>query len=542
MNLISTKTPNPTRARSILQIVGCVVLAIACYLLIDGGYIGTRFLSLGIRAGEIISWSEYISKRGSYVAMHVLALTTLVLFAISKRRVLFLPVLLLLFIATGLDLAYYFTSGRYASVSDIGVLLEAIGNTSDAISEYKWTTLGGYAAATLFFVLVGALSFVIRSTVTYERTGRAGLIGLLLLFGCFYWLGSVKGDAGLVGFPRGYSSLFAAGITRLTNTSGKDTGFSHLHNITPPFEFDKIVVVMDESVVGAEFKALMDKNTTSHNYLHRGKVYSGANISAASNYFFRKVAYINGEMIQIASLFEIAKKSGFNTLYIDDQSVLANSGARNYFDARELAFVDRIVANDDKLRYLRDSASLRQVQEALKTLGKVFIFINKIGAHVPYEITIPPNYRSGNRLDDYRTSVRINSVQYILQLTKILDDKSVLIYTSDHGQNFGMGPTHGNSGDEASISEWDVPFDVASGNTVFIQQLTNTLRSDLYMSHFDISEIIRNILGYGLDKSKLAAKANTIGSHGYAYCGHFGPPHSSFGTSNSSPHCKLLPP
>jgi glucan phosphoethanolaminetransferase (alkaline phosphatase superfamily) len=525
-----------------LWLVIAVASLVLLYIFVDGGVFLRRFFTLGIRAGEILSWPEYVSKRSVYIFMHVVGIITLLLFALSKKYIVFIPLLVLIFAATAFDLTYFFASERYALYSDVSVLSEAIGNTSDAIQEYRSATIKGLAAASLFYVCLLTLAFLIRRSRPYRWAGRFGMLGLLSLFCLYFYIGSTKGDAGLSGFPRGYSSLFSEILISVQGSNELDTGFSHLRPVTPDFAFDRIIVVMDESVLGAEFRSQAGRVSIENTYLHLKSVYSGANISAASNYFFRKAGQVSGKIVQTASLFEQARKAGYRTIYIDNQTILKDAGAKNYLDSKEEAFIDEIVPNYQADRFLRDPASLHQLIGISAKPGKTFVYVNKLGAHVPYEVTIPPGNRSGDRLEDYRRSVRINSVEYVRALASLLDEKTVLIYTSDHGQNLGKGPTHGNSGDSASAMEWDVPFAVSSGNQSFMRSLAaSSIVSGRYISHFDIAELVRSLLGYHLDGAEKSMGHGGEPRLQGSYCAYFGSPRSSFGGAASEPKCRLLP-
>lgn len=511
------------------------------YLYLDGGFFARRFFAVAAQAGEILSWTDFIIKRGAYIWMHTIAVVSLVLLITSKRYFVFIPILLVLYASTAFDLTYYFVADRYALVSDISVLAAAAGNLSDAIYEYKSAVVKGLIATTIFFLSVLVFALALRRRKYYRWAGRLGVLGILMLFGLHFGLSAVKGDMGLRGFPRGYSTLFARSELYLSDPSEFDTGFQYLRPIVPPLAFEKIIVLMDESVVGSEFKDLAPSTSIPNTYVYPGTTYSGANNSASSNFFFRKASYLNGTVVQVANLFEIAKKSGFRTIFIDNQGILKDPGARNYMTTNELASVDKIIPNYQEQRFRRDPKSLEQLIEILDQPGKVFIYVNKLGAHVPYDITIPDGDRSGNRMVDYRHSVRINSVDYIQRLAAVLNDTTIVIYTSDHGQNFGSGPTHANIGEDAAVSEWDVPFAVSTGSKDSISEIrTLPLFSGRYISHFNISEFVRNLLGYSSSDSGVDMHPVSLKPMGDSYCAHYGPPYSNFAGLSASSSCRML--
>lgn len=511
------------------------------YLYLDGGFFARRFFAVAAQAGEILSWPDFIIKRSAYIWMHTVAIASLVLLIASKRFIAFIPILIIVYFSTAFDLTYYYVADRYPMVSDISVLAAAAGNLSDAISEYNSAVVKALIATTIFFLSIIVFALTLRQRKHYRWAGRLGILGILMLFGLHLGLSAVKGDTGLRGFPRGYSTLFARGELYLSDPSEFDTGFQYLRPVTPPISFEKIVVIMDESIVGSEFKSLARSTSIPNTYLYPSTTYSGANNSASSNFFFRKACYLNGSVTQVASLFEIAKKSGFRTIFIDNQNILKDPGARNYMTGNELTLVDEIITNYQEERFQRDPKSLEQLIEILGQPGKIFVYVNKLGAHVPYDITIPDGDRSGNRMADYQRSIEINSVDYLRQLAAALTDTTVVIYTSDHGQNFGKGPTHANIGDDAAVSEWDVPFAVSTGNRDILGKIKRLpLFTERYISHFGISELVRNLLGYSCSDFRTETSQVNLNPEVNSYCAHYGPPYSNFGGLSGSSSCRML--
>jgi hypothetical protein len=534
--------PGTIRTRRRLLLAVAAYMAIA-HIALDGGFLFWRFLSLGVRGDELVSWSEYLEKRLGFVAIHLIAITSLICLSLSRQRVLSVVGLAVMFIATMFDLSYFFAAKRFPNFSDVAALVDAVGQAPEAIQEYRVPILSAFAITAIAFVPLIAFSVWQWPAKRSRGLGRFALVSIGGLFIIYCALAGTKGEAGLAGFPRGYSSLFASALVAVNDPKLRDTHFEYLtpYNPSTP-RMTKIVVVMDESVAESAFRAQQNGHRLPNTYVYPGPVYSGANSSAPSNYYFRKAVRLpTGGISQVASLFEQAKKVGYRTVYIDNQGVLNDHGARNYMDVTEVGFISEIISNDGLPRHERDAVSLRQLEKILQGKEATFVYINKLGSHFPYSTTIAPELRSGNRTDDYLRSVRVNAVEYLARLMAMVGPDSVVIYTSDHGQDFEHGLTHGDSGDDASVNQWKVPFAVGSGSAQLMHRVTTspTLASQ-YLSHFDIAELVRNLIGYSSPGSLQILGEAATGRAAADFCAYYGPPYSGVGPYQSGPRCKVL--
>lgn len=268
---------------------------------------------------------------------------------------------------------------------------------------------------------------------------------------------------------------------------------------------------------------------------------SGANCSAPSNYVIRKATYErDGETLlisQVPSLFEIAKQKGYSVTYIDNQHVLEDPTIRNYIDDKEASLVAQVYSPRQP-EYVRDLASIEIIGKILKNTRKNFIFVNKVGAHFPYENTIDPQYRTNNRLKNYSISLQRNSIQFLDKLSKSLSVDTVLFYTSDHGQNLSSKTTHCNTGNDISPKEYFVPFVIATGNLELLNSLKGSQdlfsKKGKHLTHLHFSESIRNLLGVEIKNKPSVFKANLIlEQRSNSYCGLYGQPMSFFGRNPS---------
>lgn len=509
-------------------------------LIFDQGELLKRWRGLGTRAGDIVSWSEFFIKRGVFLAQHVVAISCIALAALAPSRRLGIAITCLSFTGLAIEFSYFYIRGVFPNLNDLVTIYEGIGEAVGVTQEY-WPFFAKGIGTALAITLPGFLFLLSKRRKPLRYAGRLAL-GLLVVLASFYVVvAKEKGEAGLVGFPRGFSALIGGALLSVAVERPTDTGLNRLTAITRNESIRNIVVVMDESVTTSVFREVAGPLLkTPDVYVFPGAVFSGANISAASNYFFRKTIVDSDGRHQIASFFELAKTNGFSTLYIDNQGVIHDPGAKNYFDRRELQFVDKLVDNSGLITHERDRAAVDQIEQWLKSTRNGFVLINKQGSHIPYETSIAPESRRPDRWDNYRESIRINSVELLLALRRTIDENTLVIYTSDHGQNVGSHASHGNPGSTANPKEWEVPFVVLSKNR---ETLDEFLRSRFLaapqsvLTHDDISEIVRNTLGFS---SRQGQRLIELENSRTDYCGHFGPPYAMFAKRPQDDSCKLL--
>jgi hypothetical protein len=348
-----------------------------------------------------------------------------------------------------------------------------------------------------------------------------------------------RGEPALIGFPKGFSYGFGSAALEINDAinshskKGGDVSLNKTHSMA-----NKIVMVIDESIDFKEFDALVNKSNPS--VINYGIAYIGANCSAASNYILRKAAWVrkpdgSNSIFELESLFALAKKADFKTAYLDNQNVLKDPTVKNYFDKKEISNIDVIEPASQKA-YDQDTHSLNDISQLLKANSKVFIIVNKIGAHFPYENVIPPEDVTPNKIDNYRKAISRNSIDFINALDKLVDQDTIVFYTSDHGQNLYGRTTHCNVGNDVDPIEYSVPMLVMTKNTEIFNQL-NTNKNHLAnkLTHIELSESIRNALGYSL--SELDSIFSTPKHLDGKFCGLYGPPKAIFG---EKPKCVLL--
>lgn len=515
------------------------------YVASDKFFVIDRFFSIG---GAYPTAFGYCSKF-LFIFEYFLAISALVCATRLPNKLLGNSLITIVCFFIFLDIAAFNVYGRPADIFNIAMLNAAVANTKDALFEYGKPILKALFFTTLIYIPLILFSF--RFT---EKGGRSlRKVFLIMLMGLLTIYTStliIKGAPALVGFPKGFSYIFASLSIKL-NSLISPINHKQIEELTSPVtndKFNNIIVVIDESVEYSKYlevkKQWQKENNRllgEGNFVDFGLTFSGANCSAPSNYVIRKATFeSDGEtllMSQVPSLFEIAKQKGYSVTYIDNQHVLEDPTIRNYIDDKEASLVAQVYSPRQP-EYVRDLASIEIIGRILKNTRKNFIFVNKVGAHFPYENTIDPQYRTNNRLKNYSISLQRNSIQFLDELSKSLTVDTVLFYTSDHGQNLFSKATHCNTGNDISPKEYFVPFVIATGNSELLNSLKVSKnlfsKKGKHLTHLHFSESIRNLLGVEIKNKPSVFKVNLVlEQRSNSYCGLYGQPMSFFGRNPS---------
>jgi glucan phosphoethanolaminetransferase (alkaline phosphatase superfamily) len=166
--------------------------------------------------------------------------------------------------------------------------------------------------------------------------------------------------------------------------------------------------------------------------------------------------------------------------------------------------------------YTRDGLIAERLLQLLKQDAPSFIYVNKFGAHFPYEADFPPDYDQSHvspegeysvgadsRVDSlraYNNALRWSVDGFFQKLFSRLDKQNVfIVYTSDHGQSLmegGQKMSHCSTKD-TQVGEGLVPLIVSTG----IQDLAVRVRKSAthrygQATHFEIFPTLLLAMGY----------------------------------------------
>jgi lipid A ethanolaminephosphotransferase len=356
------------------------------------------------------------------------------------------------------------TDLRLADFEQLLGLLAFSGNVVDFYAAQLLT------AAAVCVIGIVALGMPPRGARLAPRARRAAaLLPLLAVAGIVGVLLSHGGD-GADGLPVQFTSpAFAAALGLERLLSGPEPKRTQVA-IAPAGgpRPRHVIVIMDESVRGdlldlnrpdGMHSGLLAHSAAMANF---GIASSIANCSAASNAAFRYGVGRRSPMADLQtkpSIWQYAKKAAYRTVYIDGQR--HNGRLQNLMSAAERAQIDELVqlssATPPTERDMQIARRLRRIIQ--DSPQPVFVYVNKMGAHFPYEGKYPPERAvlpvlARTTLGDgvkprsedsathasfrhaYLNALAWNVGNFFDTLLADLDlSDTVIVYTSDHGQN-----------------------------------------------------------------------------------------------------------
>lgn len=300
--------------------------------------------------------------------------------------------------------------------------------------------------------------------------------------------------------------------------------------ITSEPKIDNIIVIVDESIRGDFIDLNYNRNTTPYllsikdQIINYGLATSSYNRSNGSNAILRmgigpeEYYSIKGRnLFSNPFIWQYAHKAGYETVYIDAQKNIYH----NYMNDEEAAHIDIFInTNNLNEKGCTDHAAAIKIRELIKLPGKKFIFLVKHGAHFHYENSYPDSQRiftpvmdkgipTRNReklVNSYRNAIRwkVNEFFKIL-LTDISLKNTIIIYTSDHGQNLfddkknDTNLLHGRSKNSIP-QEAIVPMLVFTHNEIVKKQFSQMVLVNFNKcTHFQIFPTTLYLMGYDKD-------------------------------------------
>lgn len=293
--------------------------------------------------------------------------------------------------------------------------------------------------------------------------------------------------------------------------------------VTHGAEIKRVVLLVDESVRGDYIDWTPGNPFTPElaklapKIVNFGPAASGGNCSHYSNAILRFAAArddIGRKLLTNPSLWQFAKKAGFQTVFIDGQAGFNRNPGKlqNFMTAEEAGHIDHFHALDEKVPApALDDKLLDIVMDEVKSDKPVFIYANKNGAHFPYDIGYPADARTfrpsmsetgtdtaESRGNSFRNVVRWSVDRFFKRLFDEGQLKdTVIIYTSDHGQALNPARLTHCSVDNPDAREALVPLFVITDNEALKARLAQAAaESRGHGSHFAIVPTVLELLGY----------------------------------------------
>jgi glucan phosphoethanolaminetransferase (alkaline phosphatase superfamily) len=468
-----------------------------------------------IWARQFLSWQiagEHWYQAITYVLAYLIAL--LGIFVIPFIRGSGLRTAIVLVLMTGWFVDHFFLemNGVFTSRDLISLLWDEWHLSSDAAFAYQAPLFRNLLLATA--IVVG---FCIPPRKPLSLSGYWALVpgtGLIIV-GC---LVNYSKSAQLI-FPVPYS-LLATAVSLETGIKGnRPFGYytsQHIVSdriIDAPFQpdrrFKKILMIMDESVRG-DFLSLNNAKLDNTPFLKSdtrlinfGIAISGGNCSSISRTIFRYGMRSQDlpekwdESAKAPLIWQYAHNAGYRTIHFD--GLAGPLQFHNGFTSREMSLIDAQVSVLDNPAYIRDNKIAKKVISLLRDDdAPMFLLVDKHGMHFPYELRYPDGGRPKDRLEHYRLGIAWSVDEFFRRLMAELNlSDTLMIYTSDHGQNFESGQTHCTVAKDVSPNEAKVPIFAATDNDRFEQRLRHAAKSGFNrMSHFELFPTLLIAMGY----------------------------------------------
>jgi glucan phosphoethanolaminetransferase (alkaline phosphatase superfamily) len=473
-------------------------------------------LFMSIRAGVV------------YPLVCLLAFLGFVVVPFVRASVVRVPLMFIMLIGWAFELIILDLNATPSNQDLFWILWQERTMASGAVSGYSQNIIRDCASV--------AILGIVLCTPPSRRFSVSGIFGLLPIAAGALVAGVVmytKGATQVFPIPFGTFSNAAMVLVGAWNNADteatRDVVINNQGGINPIF--DKIVVIMDESVRG-DYLTLNDstRNTTpflkaTSHLINFGVAGSSANCSLTSRTIFRfgmrQSDLPNGwrEGLNRPTLWEFAHKAGYKTVRIDAWGGPISLGSG--ISLAEKFLVDSNISVMKTPEYLRDQVVVDKLLHTLKEEGPAFIYVDKFGVHFPYSDKYPPDFHTpltplsdtvwdvfgklrlsttGERdLALYPNAITWSVDEFFKKLLPAVDlHKTLIVYTSDHGQSLlpGRSP-HCSTTPTVPPAEADVPLFAITSEPDFEQRLEQgAARGFGQFSHFEVFPTLLLALGY----------------------------------------------
>jgi lipid A ethanolaminephosphotransferase len=248
-----------------------------------------------------------------------------------------------------------------------------------------------------------------------------------------------------------------------------------------------------------------------------GPAASGGNCSHYSNAILR-FGGARDDLIRTLTtsptMWQYAKTAGYRTVFIDAQAGFIKSSGKlqNFMTPEEAKYIDDMNTADATTPAPElDDRLMDVLVQKLKSDQPTFIYAVKNGAHFPYDRAYPENERqlrpvmgealpedTAARINSYRNVIRWSVDRIIKRLAEEADLKdTVVIYTSDHGQNLTHTRLSHCTVEDPDPREGLVPLFVMTGDPALRTEFAAAARdSKDHGSHFTIAPTLLQLFGY----------------------------------------------
>jgi len=384
----------------------------------------------------------------------------------NKIIIYFLTSIILL--SSAIDLTYQNINGKgfnYNAINEI--YMEGSQMKYQAIQTFIFPIFKAFGIITIVLIL----AIFIRNQITKRNIYLSNKVILVLLFLSITssYLIQYKTTNYIDEFPSPFKVINTSVYYSIYKTYYGKRRTLQLIPINKS-KFNTIIWIIDESV-GGQYLSLngYSKNNTPYlntlkqGILNLGLASSITNCSATSNISLMGGLQIDElpdrkyKVLKQPSIFEYAQNAGYKTSYISGQS--QSTILQNYMTKFDLKYIDDFYQPKEKINVNNqknpEEDLVAKIKNNLNKNTKNFMFIVKRGAHFYYENDYPqknkpfkPDLKIGEAMSIQNKKLVLNSYSnaikwrvddffnYLFKQTNLLHrEKSIIIYTSDHGQS-----------------------------------------------------------------------------------------------------------
>lgn len=432
---------------------------------------------------------------------------------------------LIVFLSTWIGVGYTNISGTYITYDSLYVLVENSNFTGSAITQYTYEILKALFIASFSLLFLLPNPTIIKNYLKGKIRNYLIFALPVISFFMYLTLSISRGGYGLEQTAIQYNIptlltlmeseklLFKENVRNTVNYAHIDTCKSDKINIA---------IIVDESMRGDYLDLYQDRGLTPYLFSVRERIInfgyagSGANLSAESNQILRYGPNVNNFGQTFKSnpyVWQYAKRAGYRTILLDGQAIKGQLNDRISKD--ELRYIDTLIYIEGKESCEKDSKIAKFIADNIshKNNKPLFIYAVKSGLHFPYDVHVPKEKRKfGSNSKGYNVISKSdlvnsykNGISYIIDpFFRILFENktyknSVILYTSDHGQNLldnGLRISHG-SMTNVSPYEGLVPLFVITDNDFYRKEFQSaSVKNYNKASHFNIYPTALVIMGY----------------------------------------------
>lgn len=332
----------------------------------------------------------------------------------------------------------------------------------------------------VFFVNIGLFFMLIKNKLKtkYQFANWFGILGLVLITGFLKLSGFIESNA-YHNVVRGTYGYYQLQKDMVLNTEIEKSDLQ----ITAKNEV--LVLVLGESTDRNHMQIYGYKKETNPLLASvKDSLYIYDNVISTDVFTLKAVPKIltslsdesDGNLIDVIQVF---KTAGYDTYWLSNQRPISfhdNAISKIASGSTEFKFYNHLIDRDTKVL---DEILLPDYQNILDKPGKKVIVLRLIGTHFDYDNRYPDDFNTFDKNNNISKKERLrnqynNAILYndfivytILSKLKAKNQKSALLYVSDHGENIYNNGTDffGRSEEIVTQSMFEIPFMLWTSNS-----------------------------------------------------------------------------